>query len=119
MSKKTKNSDSPTINLEGSDNILAEKIINLSLLNNIKSSNYIIKLLGNQISSYEVQIAYLLKNKPFKFQKKKLNAHYEEVKNLENKIIDCFKKIEEEQESIIKIKKYFPNCNSEESIYND
>ena len=38
---------------------------------------------------------------------------------LEDKIIDCFKKIEEEQESIIKIKKYFPNDNSVESIYND
>ena len=68
MSKKTKNNDSSTIDLEGSDNMLAEKIINLSLLNNIKNSNYIIKLLGNQISSYEVQIAYLLENKPSKFQ---------------------------------------------------
>lgn len=111
MSKKQSRNDSSTIikNFEVSDEKLAEKIVDLCLLHQLNSSNYTIRLIRHQINFYELQISHLVDSKPFWFQKKKLKAHYEEIEKLENNIIDCCKKIEEEQDSVSKIKKHFPD----------
>ena len=113
---KKKKSIKEEVVLEDIDNQeLVEKIIDLCLYYQIEDSHRWLKMINLQIEYCNLQIEFLLDNKPFWFQKKKLEAHNKQIEELENKIVDYYKQIEEEVEMIIKMQQ---SLNKEGSIIN-
>ncbi|MDO5569739.1 MAG: hypothetical protein Q4G04_06560 [bacterium] len=82
---------------------LVEKIIDLCLWYHIEDSHRRLEMINLQIKNCNLQIEFLLDNKPFWFQKQKLEEHNKKIEELENKIIDYYKQIEEEVDIIQKM----------------
>lgn len=79
------------------------KLLDLSILFENKNSKNWINLVNHQIKGYEIQKHHLMDNKPYFFQKKKLEEHNKKVKELDNRILKCLKDIEYEIAFIEKI----------------
>lgn len=81
---------------------LISKIINIYLEGSIRESQLYLKLLDNQVKSYQEKLQLLEMDKPFFFQKKKLGIYNQSIKDCERKIKDIYLKIGEEIEEIQK-----------------
>lgn len=79
---------------------ITTKLIDLCIINEINESNQYILLLGKQAEFYQNYLLHLEETKPFFFQKKKLKKHQEEIDNCQNKIMELYKKMEEEIDAI-------------------
>ncbi len=75
---------------------LVNKIIDLELINNKKESEVYIDYLYEKIKHYEKQMKYLKSNKPFWFQKIKLEKYNNKLEEYEKKIKETYIKLEEE-----------------------
>ncbi len=84
------------------ENELISEIINLYLEDSIKESQLYLKLLDNQVKSYQEKLQLLEMEKPFFFQKKKTEIYNQNIKDCEQKIKDIYLKIGEEIEEIQK-----------------
>lgn len=84
------------------ENELISKIIDIYLGESIKESQLYLKLLGNQVKSYQEKLQLLKMDKPFFFQKKKLGIYNQNIKDCEQRIKDIYLKIGEEIEEIQK-----------------
>lgn len=82
------------------DNELVDKIIKLQMTHCVKESELYLKFISNQINFYEQQLRILRRSKPFKFQKKKLKEYNDEILKYETKIMDSYRKYEEELDFI-------------------
>lgn len=78
---------------------VSNKIIDLCLWNQIQDSHHWIELLSNKIKIYELRRKHLLNNKPFKFQKKKLEKYHKELESIEK---TTFKKFNEKLTDFIR-----------------
>lgn len=78
------------------NNNVIVKIINLNLVNCIKSSNLYINKIYSIIEIYKKQIDLLEMNRPFAFQKNKINKYNKEIEEYKNKILSLYQKISEE-----------------------
>ncbi len=85
-------------------NELIEKIINLSLVQNIESIKLYINTLEMEIKFYQAYLQHLENTKPLFFQRKKLDKYNKEVAECEEKIRNIYLKIEQEISEIEKIK---------------
>lgn len=83
-------------------NELISEIINLYLEDSIKESQLYLKLLDNQIKTYQSEINYLENTKPFFFQKRKLKEHNKKIESYEKKIKDTYLKMSAETNEILK-----------------
>lgn len=81
---------------EKQEDVIINKLLDLSLLYENENSKHWIELVNHQIKGYEIQKQYLIDNKPLFFQKKKLEEHNKKIEELDNKILKCLQKIEEE-----------------------
>jgi len=81
---------------------LISEIINLYLEDSIKKSQLYLKLLDNQIKTYQSEINYLENIKPFFFQKRKLKEHNKKIESYEKKIKDTYLKMSAEINEILK-----------------
>ena len=93
------------------ENALLKKVLDLGLTNEIKDSELYLNLLNKQLEIYKNQIEFLEDTKPMCFQKKEISEHNKKIKECENKICEIYKKIEEELNLIIKMKKSINNIN--------
>lgn len=84
------------------ENELISKIIDIYLGESIKESQLYLKLLDNQVKSYQEKLQLLEMDKPFFFQKKKLRIYNQSIKDCERKIKDIYLKIGEEIEELQK-----------------
>lgn len=75
---------------------VVKKLLDLSLLYENENSKNWIGLINHQIKGYEIQRQHLIDNKPYFFQKKKLDEHNKKLEELDNKILKCLNDIEEE-----------------------
>lgn len=75
---------------------IINKLLDLSLLYENENSKNWIALVSHQIKGYEIQKQHLIDNKPYFFQKKKLEEHNKKLEEIDNKILKCLKDIEEE-----------------------
>lgn len=92
---------------------IVDKIIDLCLWYQIEDSHRWLDIINVQIESCRMQLSFLEDNKPFWFQKKKLEEHNKNIEALENKIVDHYKELEEEVEIIQKMKKSLGTNNEE------
>ena len=81
---------------EKQDDLIIKKLLDLSLLYENENSKNWIRLVSYQIKEYEIQKQHLIDNKPYFFQKKKIEEHNKTIEELDNKILKCLKDIEEE-----------------------
>ncbi|MGM9876750.1 MAG: hypothetical protein ACI310_05950 [Bacilli bacterium] len=81
---------------EKQDDLIIKKLLDLSLLYENENSKNWIRLVSYQIKGYEIQKEHLIDNKPYFFQKKKLEEHNKKIEELDNKILKCLKDIEDE-----------------------
>ena len=88
---------------------ITTKLIDLCIINEINKSNQYILLLGKQAEFYQDYLLHLEDTKPFFFQKKKLKKHQEEIDNCQNKIMELYKKMEEEIDVVYKMQKNLKN----------
>lgn len=80
-------------NNETKEKDVISKLLNLSLLYENENSKSWIGLVSHQIKCYEIQKQHLIDNKPYFFQKKKLEEHNKKMEKLDNKILKCLKDI--------------------------
>lgn len=78
------------------EKIIINKLLELSLLYENENSKNWINLVNHQIKGYELQKQHLIDNKPYFFQKKKLEEHNKKIEEIDNKILKCLKDIEDE-----------------------
>lgn len=78
------------------ERIIIKKLLDLSLLYENENSKNWIGLVSHQIKEYEIQKQHLIDNKPYFFQKKKLEEHNKKIEELDNKILKRLKDIEDE-----------------------
>lgn len=71
----------------------------------IEDSHRWIELISHKIKMYELKKEHLLDNKPFKFQKRKLKEHNNELESIEEEISKCYQEINEEVTIIEKMRK--------------
>ena len=90
---------------ETNDIEVYNKIIDLCLWNQIQDSHHWIELLSNKIKIYELRRDHLLNNKPFKFQKKKLEKYHKELESIEKTILKSYQDIDAEMTIIEKMLK--------------
>lgn len=86
-----------------SEKNVSTQIVNLCLKYHLEESNQYLKMIIVQISACEARIKYLLKTKPYQFQKKKLKAYQEELDEIDNKIQKYYKDISNELKEIQEI----------------
>ncbi|MDO5569763.1 MAG: hypothetical protein Q4G04_06685 [bacterium] len=91
--KKVVNKDEILKDIKDQDAV--NKIIDLCLWYQMEDSHRWMEMIDLQIKNCNLQIEFLLDNKPFWFQKKKLDEHNKKIDELENKIADYYKQIEE------------------------
>lgn len=91
-------------NKEIKEGKLEEKIIDLQLNNNLKTSNLHLQHLYSKIRFYQKQLEIHKDNKPFSFQKKKLQEYNQETEEYEQKIKEIYKQINEEMNLISEVK---------------
>lgn len=84
---------------------ISNKIIDLCLWNQIQDSRHWIEIISNKIKIYELRRKHLLNNKPFKFQKKKLEEYHKELEIIEKTILKCYQDIDAEMTIIEKMLK--------------
>lgn len=84
------------------ENELISEVINLYLEDSIRESQLYLKLLDNQVKSYQEKLLLLEMDKPFFFQKKKIEIYNQNIKDCEQRIKDIYLKIGEEIEEIQK-----------------
>ncbi|MDO5568741.1 MAG: hypothetical protein Q4G04_01330 [bacterium] len=97
--KKTK-----TINIDNNDDKkLSDKIIDLCLWYQIEDSHRWMDIINLQIESCQMQLKFLEENKPFWFQKKKLEEHKKQVEELENQIYKYYENLGNEVDMIFKL----------------
>ena len=101
MKKENKNID----NNEIDDEKLSEKIIDLCLYYQIEDSHHWLRLIDLQIKNCQMQLHFLEDQKPFWFQKKKLEEYNTQIEELENKIYKYYQEMNEEVEMIFKLQK--------------
>jgi len=82
---------------------IINKLLDLSLLYENENSKNWIELVSHQIKGYEIQKQHLIDNKPYFFQKKKLEEHNKKLAEIDNKILKCLKDIEDEMAFMEKI----------------
>lgn len=75
---------------------IINKLLDLILVYENESSKNWIELVSHQIKGYEIQKQHLIDNKPYFLQKKKLEEHNKKLAEIDNKILKCFKDIEDE-----------------------
>ena len=80
------------------DEILSKKILDLCLYHQIEDSEHWVKLIDMQIKGCQLQINFLEDNKPFRFQKKKLQEYNKKIEELENKINNYYQEMFKEFE---------------------
>ena len=84
-------------------NELEDKVVKLQLLNCIENSKLYIESLNIKIDFYDKQIYFLKLNKPLWFQRKKIKEYNNLLHSYEQKIIDYYKKINDELNIILKL----------------
>lgn len=101
--KKTKTNDN--------DKMLI-KLIDFGLVCQIEDSHSHLKMIDLQIKGYKLQLEFLEDNKPFWFQKKKIEEHNNKVEGLKDSILNCYAKFGEEMKMIDKMQKALKkDCN--------
>lgn len=91
-------------NIEINANQVANKILDLCMYHQIEESINFIKIMECQIKFCYSQLELLEDSKPLWFEKKKLNNYFKEKEELELKIEEHYKKINEELKIIEKMK---------------
>lgn len=84
-------SDSDLISYE-----LYNKFVSLLNFSETEYSKINIKFLITKIKFKEQKIMYLIKNRPFFLQRKKLEKHNSEINNLKEEIARCYIELEKE-----------------------
>lgn len=92
---------------------LADKILDLYFVHDIKQTNLYIEFLNQQIQFYRSQIDFLESTKPFRLQRKKFKEYSRKVEELNQKIMNCYRKINEEVEIVLEIKQKVGNRSKE------
>ena len=85
------------------DKILIDKVIDLCLWYQIEDSHRWMDVINLQIKNCQIQLEYLLENKPFWFQKKKLKEHNKQIDELENQIYKYYENLGKEVDMIEKM----------------
>lgn len=91
-------------NMKTNENEVVNKILDLCMYHQIEDSFNFIKIIECQINFCYSQLELLEDNKPLWFQKKKLSNYFKEKEELELKIEEHYKKINEELKMIEKMK---------------
>ena len=78
------------------DNKIIKKITDLCLIHELEYSKLDITAINLTIKTTYLQLEYLYDNKPLFFKKKELIEYNKKVKNLEDKILNCYDEIEKE-----------------------
>lgn len=86
------------------ENQVVNKILDLCMYHQIEESTNFIKIIECQIKFCYSQLELLEDNKPLWFQKKKLNNYFKEKEELELKLEEYYKQINEELKIIEKMK---------------
>ena len=73
-----------------------KEIIDLCLKDEVEDSLNYLDILNLELTYYKKELEYLESRKPYSFQKNKLKSYYEKHNNLENAIINCQNKIQNE-----------------------
>lgn len=84
-------------------NKVNDKLVKLELLNCIENSKLYIDFLNIKIEFYNKQIFFLRCNKPLWFQRRKLKKYNVLLQSYEEKITNCYKKINDELNIVLKI----------------
>lgn len=90
--------------LKTNENEVVNKILDLCMYHQIEESINFIKIIECQINFRSSQLELLEDNKPLWFQKKKLNNYFKEKEELELKLEEYYKQINEELKMIEKLK---------------
>lgn len=90
--------------MKTNENEVVNKILDLCMYHQIEESINFIKIIECQIKFCYSQLELLEDNKPLWFQKKKLNNYFKEKEELELKLEEYYRKINEELKMIEKIK---------------
>lgn len=91
------------------DKELLNKVIDLCMVYGIKESQLYLKFLDNQVKTYQNHRNFLEDTKPFFFQKKKLEEHNKKIEICEQKILETYKKMNEEVDFIIEMQNSIDN----------
>lgn len=87
-------------------NNITEKLLKLYSHNEIENSRLNINMIQKKIDNCKSELDYLMDNKPYWFQKKKLYIYDQKIEELNKKIHKCNLEIEEQLEIINKLKNY-------------
>ena len=87
-------------------NNIVEKLLKLYSHNEIENSKLNITMIQKKIDNCKSELEYLMSNKPYWFQKNKLNIHEQKIEKLNKKIHQCNLEIEEQLDIINKLKNY-------------
>lgn len=90
--------------IETNENEVVNKILDLCMYHQIEESINFIKIIECQINFCSSQLELLEDNKPLCFQKEKLNNYFKEKEELELKLEEYYKQINEELNMIEKLK---------------
>lgn len=85
---------------------IADKLLTLYSHNEIENSKFHITIIQKKIDTCKSELEDLNDNKPYWFQKKKLNAHEKKIQELNKKIYQYNLEIEEQLKIIDKLKNY-------------
>ena len=88
---------------------LVDKVINLCLWYQIEGSHRWMNIMNTLIKNYQIQLEYLLDNKPFWFQINKLEEHNKQISEIENQIYKYFGNLGKEVEIIEKMQSAIKN----------
>lgn len=87
-------------------NNITEKLLKLYSHNEIDNSKFNITVIQKKIDNCKSELDYLIDNKPYWFQKKKLSIYEQKVEKLNKKIHKYNLEIEEQLDIINKLKNY-------------
>lgn len=87
-------------------NDIADKLLELYSYNEIKNSKFHIAIIQKKIDTCKLELNDLIDNKPYWFQKKKLNDNEQKIQRLDKKIHEYNLEIEKQLKIIDKFKNY-------------
>jgi len=87
-------------------NNIADKLLKLYSHNEIENSKFHITIIQKKIDTCKLELDDLNNDKPYWFQKKKLNAHEKKIQELNKKIYQYNLEIEEQLKFIDELKNY-------------
>lgn len=87
------------------DEVISLKLLDLFTSYSIKDSEITLNFLKSQVKFYENERDYLLENKPYNSQKKKMKVYNTKLEKVEQKILKLYEDIGEEIQIIAKLQK--------------